>query len=142
MAGEARITSGLGIRADNIQYQSQPQAFQADVTGRKGPTPGALTIPVYGKVIDLGELSTPGLCRVQNLDATNYITIGMYNPITDIFTPFMELLPGESYVFRFSRNIQEQYTGQTGTGTTGQINRMLAMANFAPAVLLVEAFEA
>jgi hypothetical protein len=57
-----------------------------------------------------------------------------------VFYPLIELLPGESYVFRLSRNIQEQYAG-TGTGTTAPDNRLRIKANGASCVVLVEAFE-
>ena len=68
MADEARINCSLYIKKNNLLYQSQPTSFQADVTGTKGPVPGAITIPVGGKVIDLGELVTPGLYKIVNLD--------------------------------------------------------------------------
>jgi hypothetical protein len=140
MANEARLSVGLQISADNLRYQSQPTAFAADVTGRKGPTPGAITAPVGGKAVDLGELITPGLCRLMNVDSTNYVEVGIWDPGTDVFYPLVELLPGESFVIRLSRNIQEEYVG-TGTGTTGPGNRLFVKANFADCVVLVEAFE-
>ena len=141
MGNEVQVRSSLQVNADGIVYQSQPTAFAATMVGRKGPTPGALTIPVGGKVIPLTELRTPGFCRVQNQDTTNYVELGLYNPGLGLFFPFMELQPGESFVFRFSRNMLEEYVG-TGTGTTGPDNRLFAKANGAAVVMLIEAFEA
>lgn len=148
MADEATINCSLQIRKVDsttnltlIDYQSRPSRFLADVNGTKGPSPGSLTIPVGGEAIDLGEFVTPGLCRIMNMDPTNYVEYGIWDPILDIFYPFGELLPGEITVFRFSRNIQEEYSG-TGTGTTGPDNRFFMKANTADCVVLVEAFEA
>jgi hypothetical protein len=51
-----------------------------------------------------------------------------------------EVLPGESYVIRLSRNLLEQYAG-SGTGTTGPENTFRLKANEAAVAALVEAFE-
>lgn len=144
MANEARVSAGLTIRKTSgtvtlLDYRRSP-TFNADVTGSKGPTPGALTIPTGGKVVSLEELSTPGLCLVTNNDATAYVEYGVLDVGADIFYPFGELLPGEATVFRFSRNFQEEYVG-TGTGTTSQGNRLFMKAHGNDAVVTVEAFE-
>ena len=146
MANEARVTVGLSILkrsgAVTILDEKYMAVFTPTVTGTKGPSPGALTIPVYGKVIPLTELTTPGLCMLRNLDATNYVEWGLYDPQIDQFYPLGEIQPGESYVLRFSRNIREQYEG-TGTGTTavGGVEFFMK-ANAADVVVSVEAFEA
>ena len=147
MSNEARVTCSLNIvkRVDEItvlEHVTRPSAFLADVDGTKGPVPGAVTIPVGGKRIDLSELTTPGLYRIMNLDSTNYVEYGIRDPDTNRFYPWGELLPGETYVGRFSRNLQEEYTG-TGTGTTSASpgNHVFLKANTAPVNVLIEAFE-
>lgn len=148
MANEARVTSNLSIlklrSSDNkvlLQYNGQPSAFQADVSGTKGPTPGAITVALAGTDVDLSELTQPGLCRISNQDDTNFVEYGIREPGTNTFYPLGELLPGESYVLRLSRNIQEEYQG-TGTGTSTATNFLHFKANTAPVNVLVEAFEA
>jgi hypothetical protein len=146
MANEATVRVSLQIRKTSgsltvLEWLNRPGAFQADVTGTKGPTPGALTIPVGGKVISLEELGTPGLCHLRNCDATNYVEWGVYDVDQDRFYPVGELLPGEGYVLRLSRNIQEEYEG-TGTGTSGPTSRLFMKANTADVVVVVSAFEA
>lgn len=145
MADEARINSSLQIRISNgdtvlLDYTSRPNSFTADVSGTKGPSPGAFSVPVTGKIINLEELVQPGLYRISNLDATNFFEYGIYDPQTDLFYPWGECLPGESYIGRFSRNIMEEYLS-TGTGTTGSTNRIFLKANTAAVVALLEAFE-
>ncbi len=142
MADEARVNSGLYITADNLYYKSLPVNFTADVTGRKGPTPGALTIPVGGKEISLQELTVPGLCRVVNYDTANYVMLGVYLRALHLFVPFMRLLAGESYVFRLDAAFGEEYVG-TGTGTTADdVVSLFAKANGGNVNITVDAFEA
>lgn len=104
MANEAAIKSSLSITKGNLQYQSRPGSFNADVTGAKGPTPGAVAIATSpGTDISFSELTTPGFVRIQNLDSTNFVEFGIWDGST--FHELGELQPGEEYVFRFSRNM-------------------------------------
>jgi len=144
MANEAQINSSLTIRKLSgsialIDYVSRPTAFSADVTGTKGPTPGAVTISTSGTDIDLTGLTTPGLVRLHNQDATNYVEWGIRDASTGRFYPVGELLPGESYVFRFARSVGDEYYSTTGTDTG---NSLHMKANTDSVVVLVEAFEA
>lgn len=140
MANEARVTAGLQIIAGNINYLSQPSAFLATVTGRKGPTPGSISVAVLGTDVDLSQLTQPGLCILHNQDPTNFVTYGIRDPETNRFYPLGELLPGEIYPLRLSRDIQEEYG--TGTGTvTAATNKLHLRANTAACNVLVGAFE-
>jgi len=141
MSDEISIRSSLQIRKDNLEYQSKPTAFNATmVADAAAPTPGRITVPIEGVDVDLTALTTPGIARLMNLDSTNYITYGIYDPDGDTFYPLGELLPGESYVLRMSRNLQEEYG--TGTGTTGaDTNRLRLKADTASCEALVEIFE-
>jgi len=90
--------------------------------------------------VDFSQLTTPGLCRVMNQDATNYYEIGIWDPDNSKFFPMLEVLPGESFVVRLARSLQEEF--QTGTGTTGEaVNRLRVKANGASVEALIEAFE-
>lgn len=139
MANEAQIYSNLAITSGELQYQSLPAYFNADVAGSKGPAPGAFLADTTGTKVDLSELTTPGLCRIVNLDPTNYVTVGLYDPDTTTFYPLMELLPGESYVFRFSRDVGLSYG--TGTGTNDSDAEVHVRGNVAACNVSVEAFE-
>lgn len=146
MADEARVQSSLSIIKDDFQYQNRPVSFIADVGGRKGPTPGALTAPKYGKVVDFGELSTIGFCIIRNLEkkgeaASRPLEYGIYDPGSGLTFPFGEVWPGEMYVLRLSPNLSEEYSG-TGTGTTGAgANRFFIRGVGADVRCSIEAFE-
>lgn len=140
MASEAVITSDLKITVGGIQYRSpQPSRFTANASVANGPTPGAFPVSTSGTDINLSLLTTPGLCVVQNLDATNYVTLGVYESDTDMFYPFAEYLPGESYVLRLARFLNRE---STGTGTlVGYNARLQLRANGATVWVRVDAFE-
>jgi hypothetical protein len=140
MANEVQIRNSLRIKIGNIEYQSNPTAFNADMFGENGPSPGSMNIPTDGRDIYFEELVTPGWCFMQNLDDDNYVEYGIKDPQTGVFYPLGELGPAETTVFQFSRNLQEQYTG-SGTGTTGPENYFHIKANVAACKVLIQAFE-
>ncbi len=142
MADEAQIRSSLSIVSGKLEYRSQPTAFNADVTGSKGPVPGAIQVTTAGTDVDFSELTTPGLCRLMNLDPTNFVVYGIWDPESHTFFPLGELLPGEFAVLRLARDLQEEMGTAAGTGTTGaDTNRLRFKAHTAACNVLVEAFE-
>lgn len=128
MANEATIVNSLHIIKGNLDYLTRPHQFQADVSGTKGPVPGAIEAPATtdGVAIDLSELTTPGLCRIRNLDSTNYVEIGLY--ISTTFYAIDQIKAGEHYIRRFSPNLNTSY--------------LRVRANTAAVQVSVETFEA
>lgn len=140
MASEAQVRCSLQIVKGKIDYQSKPTVFVADVSGTMGPCPGAFTASVAGTDTDLSALGTPGLCKIQNIDSTNYVTYGIWDPEGATFYPLGELLAGEVFVLRLARDVEEQYG--TGTGTSGaNTNRLRFKADTAAVKVVVEAFD-
>lgn len=151
MANEATVTAGLRVLKGTspvlINYQSQPTSYQATVTGTKGPSPGAVNVSRNGTTVSFSELTSPSLCRLMNQDSTYFVEWGVWNPTQREFYPLGELLPGEVAVFRFSRNLREEYTTPgtgTGTGPLGSSEFRLKAewaSGTAGVNVLVEAFE-
>jgi len=143
MANEIRITSGLSINtpaSGPVLIENFSDSFQADMAGRKGPSPGAISVSTAGTDVDFSELTTPAICRIKNLDGTNFVEYGIWDPDNSKFFPLGEILPGEAYVLRLSRNLMEEFG--TGTGTTGPgINTLRFKADTAPVVVVVDAYE-
>ncbi len=122
MSNEIRVQISLQIRDTNssLFYQSQPSAFLADRTGTRGPTPASIVVTVAGVTVSLAQLTAlGGMCWMQNLDLTNYVEYGVYDPDTTEFYPFGELLPGEVNLVRLSRFLGEEMGAGTGSGTSG-----------------------
>lgn len=140
MAQEARLQLSLQIKSGNLTYQSQPTVFTADMTGSKGPCPGAITVSPAGTDVDFGQLATPALCRIMNLDATNFVSVGIWDPIAVRFHPLAEILHGESYILRLSRHLHQEYGTGTGTGLS-TTTRLRIRADRTNCNVVVEAFE-
>jgi len=140
---DVTITASMYIKKEKLEYQSKPTAFTGSIatSNPKGPVPGAIQVTLEGVSIDLSELTTPGYCRIINLDDTNFLEYGIWDPEGATFYPLGEVLAGESYPLRLSRNLQQEYG--TGTGTTGaNTNRLRLKADTAALNASVEAFEA
>jgi hypothetical protein len=136
MANELRVQSSITLRKGNVNYQSANNAFIADVVTPipKSQVPGALTCTTGGTTVDLSELTAlGGICRITNVDPTNFVEYGIWDGAT--FYPLGELLPGEFYVFRLSRNL---LTGESGTAS---VNSLRIRADTAACVVIVEAFD-
>ena len=138
MANEASVQSGFSIvkksgSITQINHRTLPASFRVTVTGTKGPTPGAIEVTTSGAEVDLSELTTPGLCRLMNMDDTNFVTYGILDVDGNTFHGFGELGPGESYVFKLSRDI--------GLGLGTAYESLFLVADTATCDVLVEAFE-
>jgi hypothetical protein len=138
MSDEATFRSELNILKDNLNYRSNPNDFRADVAIGKGPVPGAFTASVTGTDVDFSELMLPALCRIMNLDVTNFIEYGIWDGAN--FDPLGEVLPGEAYILRLSRNLRFEYGA--GTGTVGVVNKLRVRSDTAACYVIVEAFDA
>jgi len=139
MANEATIRTSLKIAKGNLQYQSLPTTFIADVSEGTGPTPGEISISTSGTDIDLSQVDVPGLAFIQNRDDTNYVDYGIYDPETFKFYPLGRLYPGEGFPIRISPRIQEEYG--TGTGSIGPgTNRLRFQAHNSSCRVLVNVF--
>lgn len=145
MANEIQVRSSLAVRKVSgvvtlVDYQARPAGFNADLDGNYGPVQASLAVSLSGTDVSFSALgsSQPGFYRIMNQDATNFVTLGTYDPTSDVFTPVMEIGPGETYVGKWSRFVAWE---TTGTGTAGgHDNTIRLVANGAPCQVLVETF--
>lgn len=140
MASSVTVQSSLTILQGNLQYRSSPAAFLPTMSGINGPTPGAIKVPTSGVDISFSQLdSMGGLGRFYNIDPTNFVTIGIRDKSTNEFYPFMDVLPGETYVMRLSSKLPKE---ELGTGTFSGSNAVIhAVANTAQVILVCEFFD-
>lgn len=145
MANEATITSSLQIKSPGtggrnaLDYQSRPSTFRANVTTPRGPTPGLVQALITGTDVSFAALTTPGLMRIANLDPTNFVRWGIYEPSINRFIPVGRLKPLESYVFRLDGTFGNEYGAGTGTTGSGAVFRL--KADTAACDVLCECFE-
>src|ERR1017187_871711 len=129
MSNEAQIQLSLNITKSvggNLNYRSYPTMFNADVNGAMGPTPGAIEVTTAGVDINFSQIATyPGLCLITNQDDLNWVSYGIYDPTISRYFPLGEVLPGEFFLLRLSRELGEIFAPGTGTGTGGPSNNTL-----------------
>ncbi len=138
MSSEISFSYTLRMSDLNKNYQ---QTRTEDREGtKKGPVPGAITVPTAGINIDLSQLTTPGWAVFINEDATNYVEWGIKEPATGFFYPIGEIGPGKEQPIFFSRNLLQEYTN-TGTGTSAPTNYLHFKANTDSCNVSIEAYE-
>jgi hypothetical protein len=139
MSDEINVSIDIRVKKDNLDEHITAR-FTADMDGDEGGvTPGQITVPTTGIAVDFSELTQAGVCTIQNLDQTNYVTIGVKDTGTNRFYPLDEILPGETWARRISRKLGKQFFG-TGTGT-GTDNVLWLDADTAACRVVVKCFE-
>lgn len=120
MANEIQFRSSLRVTNGNRDYRSNPTSFTRDqvTSSPAGETPGEIAVTTTGVNVDLSHLAEAGVCWMHNVDDTNFVTVGIYDPDTLVFYPMLEIGPGECYPVVLSRRIGRQYPG-AGTSTSG-----------------------
>lgn len=137
MANEITVNCNLQVVNGSLQYQSRPTSFNASQAVAIGPAVGSKLIATTGTQIDLSTLTTPGMCRIQNLDAANYVEYGLTDGT--YFYPLGEILPGETYVLRLYRRLGSR-EATPGTGSTAGTLHLMIRADTAACYVLVEVF--
>lgn len=103
MANEIRSTVNVDATKGNIKY-TRSRSFNADWTvARMTGGVQAIGFAAHEAIVIGADIATPGMMYVTNLDATNYVEIGV--DTTGTFRPFMRLKPGESYQFRLGGSV-------------------------------------
>lgn len=143
MSNEVRIQSSIQLISGNLSFtQGQIPAFQDDAIGAKGPTPGAVTATVQGTDVDFSQLTTPGWCRIINIDPTYSVTWGIWDPQTALFYPVGIIAPGKvAGPWKLAPDLRGEYVG-TGTLAGPVTNTLRIKGINGPANVVVEAFEA
>ena len=150
MSNEATVYRGLRIVTAEtptpvIDYkQFGPQAYQATVTARNGPTPGVISVPSSGVNVNLSQLTAfGGLVSFWNESTTVTVYVGIKDAFTGKFYPLHQMLPNEGYATRLADILGQDYgTGTLAEGTDSlhlrakTINGTATVAN-----VVVEAFD-
>lgn len=129
MANEFTITSKLKLVNSNLNFNPASSTFQPDQT-TANVSLQTISATTTGVTVSLATLTTPGIIQIQNVDTTNYVSIGLY--ISSTFYPLAELLPGETWIFRLARDI---LTANAGAAV------LRLKANTATCSVLLQAFD-
>ena len=92
MANEISFTASLSISKGGVNISG---SGSATVTMAGNNLLGTVqNIGAATEAIAIGDMTTPGYLWVKNLDATNFIQIGLTNPV-NAGNAMVKLLPGE-----------------------------------------------
>lgn len=138
MPPTVRIQSSLQIKGAVVDYASRPTNITGTVVTESAPAPGRVNVTPAGVLVDLSKLSTPGYYRIMNMSATSWIEYGIWVAGLSKFCPWGEMLPGESYTGRFSRNLMQE---DTGSASVIDVDSIMLVSHGGNAEALLEAFE-
>lgn len=96
MAKEISFTSTLKFSKNGI-VDSRSMSCQPDVAGSV-TAGGVQKIGTTHEALVIGDIGTPGWARFLNIDAVNYVELGIVTGGT--FYPFAKLKAGESFPLR------------------------------------------
>lgn len=99
MANEITITTGLQATKGSLSVQLNPASFQTDLTGSRFIR-NVQAVGTTHEALVVGDLSTAGVYRITNLDATNFAELGV--DVSGTFYPVDKVLPGETIQSRLS----------------------------------------
>lgn len=143
MANEVQFRKFLNIRKGNLDYRPPQVSWNMDMTGAKGPTPGAIEAPTDGVDVDLSALTDPGIVHIYNMEASggSSISWGIHDPETDRYYPVGVLAPGEHDMLVLDEDFQSEHYPATGTALGPVTNRLYVKGKTAAANVYVGAFE-
>jgi len=100
MADEITLRWNLTADKGNLYRRKAPESQSITLTASSPAVAAGVASIGFAahEAIPLGDVAAVGLAWFTNLDATNYVELGVQ--VTATFYPFVKLLPGESYCFR------------------------------------------
>jgi hypothetical protein len=104
MADEITIQSSINITKGSFRFVDNGQSVSIDQNGIGGGNPGTVIVGFAAEeVINFGDVTTEGRCRVINLDDTNDVTIGPESG--GVMVGAITLKPGEPNDFRLKPGV-------------------------------------
>ncbi len=140
---EVHVRVSFSVRKGNLVYAPPQAQYAADMAGAFGPAPGSIQVTDGGTDVDLSQFTDPGWLHVYNQepDGGASVSLGIYDPETDRYYPFIKLAPGQHTAFPLDELFRAEHVG-TGTGTDLGVNRLRIRAKDAEtATVFVGVFE-
>jgi hypothetical protein len=103
MANEISVSLQLSIRSGNLEYSRSGSRSFSLVASAPAKAAGIASIGFAAhEALVMQDVATAGWARFENMDATNFVRIGVDS--TGTFVPFLKLKPGEIAVCRLGTN--------------------------------------
>jgi len=110
MANEITVTTRVSISNGNFKQKFDPGTVQIDQAAIGGHSPVVIVGHAAEEDLALGDLSTPGLVALRNLDATNFVK---YGPKDGTMVEFSRIKAGETAVFRLGSSVTLRWQADT-----------------------------
>ena len=104
--GAIKVTTSLSYINGNIGLVNIPSRTQSITQNTAAPSVSGGTQSIGNaahEAIVITELTTLGVCQFRNMDATNYVEIGV--DVAATFYPLVRLNAGEEWPFRMAQGI-------------------------------------
>lgn len=104
MANEITLRWNMSVEKGNLDRRKAPDTQSITLNAASPAVAGGVqNIGTTYEAITLGDISTNGVSWFKNLDATNYVEIGV--EVAATFYPLVRLNAGESYPFRLAQGV-------------------------------------
>ena len=100
MANEISIDARMSCKNGSLQLSIVPGGRTVNQAVARGGNPGTVSVGTAEQVLTFGDLTTPGYCLMQNLDATNYVAVGPTS--SGAMVAALRLLAGEYALLRLA----------------------------------------
>jgi len=100
MADEITMQAYLSIDKGGLELSRDSGSVSVDMTGTHCAA-GTQEVGTSAEALEKGDISTPGLLYIHNMDGTNYVEVGYDEGGT--FAATVKLLAGEYAVFRLAQ---------------------------------------
>ena len=112
MANEITCSGSLRYVKGNIDVDLSKGGLQITVAGDDHTFMTQNVGFAAEELLDLGDVTTPGLCFIKNLDATNYVEVRAATGVADL----IRLNAGEFCLFRFAADCTTPYVQANTAG--------------------------
>lgn len=110
MANEIKVTLRVDARNGNYRDEFNPGVIQIDQSTAFGSKVG-VEVGTSEEDLSLGDVATPGVIAIRNLDATNYITFGPKSGGAMVALGKIE--PGEVVLVRLASGVTLRWQANT-----------------------------
>lgn len=109
---EITLSYQLSVINGDFRDQFQPSQQRYDQSAQ-GYHSGIASVGTSEEALSLGDVSTAGIAVFQNLDSTNYVTLGPDS--AGSMVPAIRLNPGEVIHFRMDQSASYKWQADTAT---------------------------
>lgn len=110
MSNEIKLTVNLKVTNGDYKGSLPMGQLSLDQT-TQGAQSGIQNVGTTAEDLDVGDVSTPGILVMRNLDTTNFVEIG--KDVSSSFEKIGRMKPGDPFVMRVAAGVTLQLKADT-----------------------------